>query len=140
MASSSTVRAGTYSASITTGERPSAVTMMSGRRPGLPAMARVFSDHTCLPGIIPLSKSPRALFAFGSVWRGILFRDLFEPQSSGGGDLQRVSHCQMRQSSTPAHPQGLSKVLERYEKIDKGGERWMSHRLCLRSLEFSGSS
>ena len=36
--------------------------------------------------------------------------------------------------------QGLSKVLEEYEKMDKGGERWMSHRLCLMSLEFSGSS
>ena len=27
--------------------------------------------------------------------------------------------------------QGPSKVLEEYEKMDKGGERWMSHRLCL---------
>ena len=35
--------------------------------------AWVFSDHTCLPGSISWSRLPRALLAFGSVWRpGIL--------------------------------------------------------------------
>ena len=45
--------------------------MMSGRRPGRPVMVWVFSDHTCLPGSIPWSRLPRALLAFGSVWRGM---------------------------------------------------------------------
>ena len=50
VASGSTVRAGMYSASTTTGERPGAVTMMSGRNPGWPEMAWVFSERTVLRG------------------------------------------------------------------------------------------
>ena len=42
----SAVRAGRYSASITTGERPSAVTMMSGCSPGCPEIVCVLSDCT----------------------------------------------------------------------------------------------
>ena len=53
LASGSTVCAGMYSASITTGERPGAVTRMSGRSPGWPEMAWVFSDRTWLRGSIP---------------------------------------------------------------------------------------
>ena len=60
-----------YSASITTGERPGAVTRMSGRSPGWPEMAWVFSDRTRLRGSMPCSRLPMALLALGSVWRGI---------------------------------------------------------------------
>ena len=45
LASGLTVRAGMYSASTTTGERPGAVTTMSGRSPGWPEMACVFSER-----------------------------------------------------------------------------------------------
>ena len=71
LASGSTVRAGRYSASTTTGERPGALTMMSGRSPGWPEMAWVFSERTWLRGSMFCSRLPRALLAFGSVWRGI---------------------------------------------------------------------
>ena len=52
LASGSTVRAGMYSASTTTGERPGAATMMSGRSPGWLDMACVFSERTWLRGSI----------------------------------------------------------------------------------------
>ena len=72
LASGSTVRAGMYSASTTTGERPGAVTMMSGRSPKWLDIACVFSERTSLRGSMSCSRLPRALLAFGSVWRSIL--------------------------------------------------------------------
>ena len=66
--------------------------MMSGRSPAWPVMAWVFSDHTCLPGSIPWSRLPRALLAFGSVWRGILVYEPVGPYRGGGGTSERVSH------------------------------------------------
>ena len=54
--------------------------------------------------------------------------------------LSRVYALMFCCQGLAAIPQGLSKVLEEYEMIVKGGERWMSHRLCLTSLKFSESS
>ena len=64
--------AGSYSASTTTGERPGATISTSAWRPGWSMKVWVFSERTSQSGIIPRSMSPRALFAFGSVCRGIL--------------------------------------------------------------------
>ena len=61
-----------YSASMTTGARPGTVMMMSGRRPGWPEMAWVFSERTWPRGIMSWSRLPRALLALGSVWRGMV--------------------------------------------------------------------
>ena len=66
--------------------------MMSGRSPAWPVIAWVFSDHTCLPGSISWSRLPRALFAFGSVCRGILVYEPVGPYRGGGGTSERVSH------------------------------------------------
>ena len=48
-----TLRAGSYSASITTGDRPVAVMRISGCEAGCPTMARVCSALTSRPGSIP---------------------------------------------------------------------------------------
>ena len=51
-----------------------AVMMMSGRRPGLPVMAWVFSERTWPRGIISWRRLPRALLELGYVWRGMGYR------------------------------------------------------------------
>ena len=53
------------------------VTRMSGRRPGCPAMTRVFSEITLLLPSMFWSNSRRALWALGSVCRGILRAHVF---------------------------------------------------------------
>ena len=70
-ASTSTVAAGRYSASMTTGARPVSVMSRSGCKPGLPSMTRICSESTWLPGSMDRNRPPKALLALGSVWRGM---------------------------------------------------------------------
>ena len=89
-ASVSTSSAGMYSASTTTGERPGALIRMSGRRPGCLEMAWVFSERTLLRGSMAWSRMPRALLAFGSVWRGMLHLYLNEAVRVGRNTIQAL--------------------------------------------------
>ena len=78
---------------------------MSGRSPAWPTTAWVFSDHTCLPGSISWSRLPRALLAFGSVWRGMLVYEPVDPYRDGGGTSKGVSHRLGRKSSNADYGQ-----------------------------------
>ena len=74
-ASGSTVRAGSYSASMTTGERPGEVMRMSGRLPDCPAMTRLLSKSTLALPSMGRNRFPRTLLALPSAWWGMAFPD-----------------------------------------------------------------
>ena len=63
---------------MTTGARSSAVIRMSGCSPLRPAMVRVLSERISQPCIMRLRIRARAVFALGSVCRGMFSLSVFQ--------------------------------------------------------------